>query len=57
MLERTVPKMIRIEIVLDDNLMTVNADPGQMEQVLLNLAVNAQHAMPTEGDSPSKRQM
>ena len=32
MLERTIPKMIRIEILLADNLMTVNADPGQMEQ-------------------------
>ncbi len=49
MLERTVPKMIRIEILLADNLMTVNADPGQMEQILLNLAVNAQHAMPDGG--------
>jgi len=49
MLERTVPKMIRIEMLLADNLMTVNADPGQMEQILLNLAVNAQHAMPDGG--------
>jgi PAS domain S-box-containing protein len=49
MLERTVPKMIRIEILLADNLMTVNADPGQMEQILLNLAVNAQYAMPDGG--------
>ena len=49
MLERTVPKMIRIELHLADDLMTVNADPGQMEQILLNLAVNAQHAMPDGG--------
>ncbi len=49
MLERTVPKMIRIDILLADSLMTVNADPGQMEQILLNLAVNAQHAMPDGG--------
>ena len=41
--------MIRIEILLADNLMTVNADPGQMEQILLNLTVNAQHAMPDGG--------
>ncbi len=49
MLERTVPKMIGIELHLADDLMTVNADPGQLEQVLLNLAVNAQHAMPDGG--------
>ncbi|MFH1116506.1 MAG: PAS domain S-box protein [Pseudomonadota bacterium] len=49
MLERTIPKMIRIEILLADHLMTVNADPGQLEQVLLNLAVNARDAMPDGG--------
>jgi PAS domain S-box-containing protein len=49
MLNRTVSKMIRIEIFLAGNLMTVNADPGQIEQILLNLAVNAQHAMPDGG--------
>ncbi len=48
-LQRTLPKMIQIEILLADDLMTVNADPGQMEQILLNLAVNAQHAMPDGG--------
>jgi PAS domain S-box-containing protein len=49
MLKRTVSKMIRIEVLLADSLMTVMADPSQMEQVLLNLVVNAQHAMPDGG--------
>jgi two-component system, cell cycle sensor histidine kinase and response regulator CckA len=49
MLERTVSKMIQIQILLADNLMTVNADPGQLDQIILNLAVNAQHAMPDGG--------
>ena len=49
MLERTVPRMIEIHLNLSKDLMTVNADPGQMEQILLNFAVNAQHAMPDGG--------
>jgi two-component system, cell cycle sensor histidine kinase and response regulator CckA len=49
MMARTIPKMISIQLALAEDLKTVNADPGQMEQVLLNLAVNAQHAMPEGG--------
>jgi len=49
LLYRTIPKMIKIERFLAHDLKTVNADPGQIEQVLLNLAVNAQHAMPEGG--------
>lgn len=46
---RTIPKMIRIEFHLADNLKTINADPGQVEQVIYNLAVNAKDAMPDGG--------
>ncbi len=49
MLTRTIPKMIEIELKLTDILSRVNADPTQMDQVLMNLAVNAKDAMPDGG--------
>ena len=49
LLARTIPKMIDIQLLLADDLKTIYADPGQMEQILLNLGVNAQHAMPKGG--------
>jgi PAS domain S-box-containing protein len=48
-LERTLPKMTRIETSLAPDLDLINADPGQMELLLLNLATNAQDAMPEGG--------
>jgi PAS domain S-box-containing protein len=50
LLERTIPKMINIELHLDDDLMIVDADPAQVEQVLMNLGVNARDAMPEGGE-------
>ncbi len=46
---RTIPKMISIEIDLDENLKFINADPMQIEQILMNLIVNAKDAMPHGG--------
>jgi PAS domain S-box-containing protein len=48
-LERTVPKMISIELILDENARPINADPIQVEQVLLNLGANSADAMPDGG--------
>jgi len=48
-LERTIPRMISIETHLDDNLDLINADPIELEQILMNLAVNASDAMPDGG--------
>ena len=50
MLERTIPKMINIRLVLSDTLLRLNADPTQIDQVLMNLAVNARDAMPDGGE-------
>ena len=41
--------MIDIELRLSDDLKLVNADPGQIEQVLMNLGLNARDAMPEGG--------
>ncbi len=48
-LERTIPKMIRIETQLARDLRPILADPIQVEQVIMNLATNARDAMPDGG--------
>ena len=49
MLERAIPKMIRIEMRLGGDLAAINGDPNQIEQILMNLGVNARDAMPDGG--------
>jgi len=49
LMERTFPKMIEIETILSDELGMVNADAVQVEQVLMNLCINAKEAMPDGG--------
>ncbi len=49
LLRRTIPKMIDIQMDLSDDLAKVYADPTQIEQILMNLAVNARDAMPDRG--------
>jgi phosphoglycerate-specific signal transduction histidine kinase len=41
-LQRTIPKLVDIELVLADDLARIHADPIQLDQVLMNLAVNAE---------------
>jgi two-component system cell cycle sensor histidine kinase/response regulator CckA len=48
-LEYTIPKIIRIEVDLADDLLPVSGDVNQLEQILLNLASNAKDAMPQGG--------
>ena len=49
MLPRLLGEDIQLKLSLDQNLWTVKADPSQIDQVLLNLSVNARDAMPQGG--------
>ena len=49
MLRRTIPRMISLEMSLEENLPMISADPSQIGQILLNLAINARDAMPEGG--------
>jgi len=49
LLEHTIPKMIEIELHLSESPAVVSADPIQVEQAIMNLAVNAKDAMPEGG--------
>ncbi|MEO1045471.1 MAG: response regulator [Pseudomonadota bacterium] len=49
LLNRLIGEKVTLEVRHDRNLGAIRADPGQLEQVIMNLAVNARDAMPDGG--------
>ena len=49
MLDRVLGETIEVETVIASNLWATSADPGQVENAILNLALNARDAMPDGG--------
>lgn len=50
LLRRTIRKDVKLEIITSPKMENVLADVGQIEQVFMNLAINAADAMPSGGD-------
>ena len=49
LITRTLPQVVQIDMDLTEEPTTICADPNQIDQILMNLAINASDAMPNGG--------
>ncbi|MCX5873244.1 MAG: ATP-binding protein [Deltaproteobacteria bacterium] len=49
LISRTLPQVVQFDVDLADGSATIHADPNQIDQVIMNLAINASDAMPNGG--------
>ncbi len=57
MLRRIIGEDIQIKMVLHDEVASIKADPAQMEQVIINLVVNARDAINQKTDRASEKKI
>lgn len=50
LLDRTIPENIQVSMIFHDEDCVINADENRLQQVIMNLALNARDAMPKGGD-------
>ena len=48
-ISRTLPEIVKIDVDLTHGPVMINADPNQIDQVIMNLAINSSEAMPNGG--------
>ena len=46
LLNASIPKLVQLSLELDDNVPPVQADPAQLQQVMMNLVINAGESIP-----------
>jgi len=49
MLEKTLTARIQLKLELDENIKAINVNLGELEDAILNICINAMHAMPDGG--------
>jgi len=49
LIERMIPETIEVRLDLPENRLNVKTDPAQVQQILMNLCINARDAMPHGG--------